>query len=513
MDDEGTKGNYATAREFLEGLRRYIETEDKAERAKLLECDYVIICDKILKFREKREPPADKPVRSVSGSPVEAILGAVWFTLREFRGDKLLRDATPGDLRITATRFRHDDDTHDGDGDFQDRREASEAALSYLGRLLGGVDKLVNERLELPGQDGRALPVKCSMVHDNLSTVYAKTAEPRLEFEVALEHEPRKAFVRKFAWKLPDIHSYRLADALLIWAREAVEREDATYTLPVYHLPYYEELLRASDDEEVRRVILHCLRDDISHDDARLGNMLIDEWLGYEDPLLPHLKILAVTNSDLINAACETGLHAAVFGEPWIRLRQAYAGACNAVSAPETGQGSQMTAMLLRCFLITRRPDVSLGASWTTSPYEPSAGVTVLHPAVLEMLEAQVVFLFACFNAACAHELDKEDSKRAFADSVWSGYVDLAALRAPLVGLLHNADGNLDTRVDGQELIHRLGSAGVLNETPLSTRVLVRYDAGVEDVEVPDAVLFRETRESRLLFRLMDDYFRLHPHA
>jgi DNA phosphorothioation-dependent restriction protein DptH len=162
---------------------------------------------------------------------------------------------------------------------------------------------------------------------------------------------------------------------------------------------------------------------------------------------------------------------------------------------------------------MTRRPDDSLGASWATRPYEPSAVATVLHPAVLEMLEAQVVFLFACFNAASAHELAKDDPKRAFADSVWSGYVDLAEIRAPLVGLLHNEDGNLDTRVDGQELIHRLGSPDALETAPLSTRVLVRYDAGTEDDDVPDAVLFRETRESRLLFRLMTDYFRLHPHA
>ena len=509
---EDVRGPYADATEFLGGLRCYIAREDRSEQIKLLECDFVMICDKILKYRKKKEPK-EKPLRSVNGSPVEAILGAVWHTLHELRADKLLTDATPRGLRITATRFRHDDDSLDGDGDPQDRREASESALRYLHRLLGGVDELVNDRLELPGQDGQPLSVACSMAGDNLSTVYAKTAEPRLEFEVALEHDAdNAAFVRKFAWKLPDIHSYRLADALLLRAKDATEQEHATYTLPVYHLPYYEEILRASDDEETRRVMLHCLQDN-QHGDRRLGNLLCSEWLDKGDALLPHLKQLAGAHAKFVRAACKGGLHATLFGPAWTELRQAYVDACESACAPENGHESQMTAMLLRCFLMTRRPDDSLGASWATRPYEPSAVATVLHPAVLEMLEAQVVFLFACFNAASAHELAKDDPKRAFADSVWSGYVDLAEIRAPLVGLLHNEDGNLDTRVDGQELIHRLGSPDALETAPLSTRVLVRYDAGTEDDDVPDAVLFRETRESRLLFRLMTDYFRLHPHA
>jgi len=90
--------------------------------------------------------------------------------------------------------------------------------------------------------------------------------------------------------------------------------------------------------------------------------------------------------------------------------------------------------------------------------------------------------------------------------------VDLASIQAPIVGLLYNEDQNLDTNVRGCDLIHRIGSPPE-TEATLSTRMLVRYESGVDDDDVADTEMFGESRESRLLFRLMTDYFRLHPHA
>src|SRR5258708_17867215 len=63
----------------------------------------------------------------------------------------------------------------------------------------------------------------------------------------------------------------------------------------------------------------------------------------------------------------------------------------------------------------------------------------------------------------------------------------------------------------GKNLIHRSGCA-TDSEASLTTRLLLRYDAFDED-DISDTELFRQSRESMLLCRVLEDYRRLHPHA
>lgn len=508
-DDEDVRGPYGSGQSFLEGLRNYIQTEDQEDRQQLLQCDFVTIVDKILKFRKKEEKGERRTLRRLSGSPVEVVLHAIWQTLREFSRDKRLLEARLQRIEVVSDRFKHDYEIAGDEADAPIDR--AELARKYLLRLLGGVDELVSSRLALSDPHGESLPVACRLADDEVACQYSKTAEPQLEFSVSLVHDASENVYRcKFAWRLPETQSYRLAEGLLLWARDALAADHRMWKLPVFHADYYEELLRATDYEETQRVMLHCIRD--AHpDEAKWTNLLSQEWLTSGDVLLPHLKKLADNYIHFIDAASERGLHAALFGDEWTELRQTYA-ACASVIQDRGIAESQMVAMLMRCFLIVQRRGSELGSAWGTEPFEPSGVVTVLHPAVLEMLEAQVVFLFSCFNAAAAAERRREDRHKAFAQKIWNGYVDLASIQSPIAGLLHNADLNLDTKIRGHDLIHRIGSPED-REATLSTRLLTRYDSIVDDEEITDAEMFRESRESKLLFRLMLDYFRLHPHA
>ena len=509
LDDEDVRGPYATGRAFLEGLRNYILTEERRDRENLRQCDFVTIIDKVLKFRKRGERPPPQTVRKLSGSPVEMVLHAVWQTFRDLSCDRRFADAHVQRVEITAVHFRHD---YESVQDADEAIDRNYLARRHLARLLGGVDGLVGSRLMLPGGDGESLPVACKLADEEIACVYSRTAEPQLAFSVSLIHDADgDPYCRRFAWRLPEIQSYRLAESLLHWAKNAFATDESTWKLPVFHLPYYEELLRATDDEETRRVLLHCIRDD-RQDDAKWTNLLGREWLASHDVLLQPLQLLAGRYTRFIQAANERGLHAALFGSEWTELRQAYTAACVPVVEDAEAAESQMAAMLMRMFLIVQQRSAGLGAAWQTEPFERSGVATVLHPAVLEMLEAQVVFLFSCFNAAAATELQREDRRKAFAGKTWSGYVDLASIQTPVAGLLYNADLNLDTNIHGQELVHRIGSPED-REATLSTRLLVRYDDVADDEEVTDAEMLRESRESKLLFRLMLDYYRLHPHA
>lgn len=512
IDEEDVRGPYSNAKALLEGLRNYIQNEERADRDKIMACDFVTIVDKILKFRKKEEPKSKESLHKLSGSPVEVILHAVWQTLRELARDKHFPEAQVERIEIKTDRFKHDDedlaDTETPDATV----DRAKLARQYLMRLIGGVDELVTTRVTVPGKNGESLPVNCTLADDQVKCVYGKTAEPQLEFSVWLTHEVgTEPYRRKFAWRLPEIQTYRLAEAMIQWARDALDRDASTWKVPVFHLPYYGELLRATDDEETRRVMLHCIRD-AQPADTKLTNLLSPPWLATNDTLLASLKSLAEKYALFLRAASEMGLHGALFGAQWSELRKAYAAACRLVVDSTAGAESQMAAMLLRCCMVVQRRGAQAGGAWGTEAFERSAIVTVLHPSVLEMLESQVVFLFSCFNAAVAQEQKREDRHRSFAENIWTGYVDLASIQTPVVGLLYNEDQNLDTNVRGQDLIHRIGSPAE-TEAALSTRLLVRYDNGSDEEDVGDIEMFRESRESKLLFRLMTDYFRLHPHA
>ena len=508
LDDEDVCGPYGSGEEFLLALKTYVETDDERERARLMNCDFVVIWDLILKFKIK-EPTAPKnSVRKLSGSPVEAVLTATWMTLHdcfvENRGEIELRI---NDLSIRTHRFKHDVDSGG------DTEENAEQAQLYLRRLLGGLDPLISRHLDLTNADGSEITARCDLLTNDITCLYSKSAEPVLEFDIEIT-TPHGAFTRRFGWRLPEHHMYRLSVELLIRAKDAIERLPGIYKLPVYHVSYYEELLQVTADEEIRRVLLHSIRDERDNKKV-LTNLLGGTWAHLQDPLSGKLKVLAEKYDAFIGNAATQGILAAIFGEEsgWADLRKAYVDTFEAVAALDDIKQSSMVGMLVRAFLIVSSRPLNMGETWYADVHEPSGVATILHPAVVEMLEAKVIYLTRCFNYAANKELEHASEKDAFRYNIWRSYVDLANIQSPLAGLLHNEDKNLTANVRGQELIHRIGTSDLF-DTPLSTRLLLQYNENPdEDNSYSDNEMFRQTSESRLLLRLMQDYFDLHPHA
>lgn len=515
LEDEDVRGLYSCGEEFLGGLKNYILTDDKEDRERLLKCDFVTILDKILKYRKKETPEKKESLRKVSGSPVEMLLTAVWQSMRDFYRDKFVApDAQVSVIEIKSDCFKHDDESVDGE-ESDTVLDSTELAREYLARLIGGLDSIVSKHLSLSDIDGNEINVKSSLVSDDIPCRYSRTAEPQLEFSVYISYgDGAVPFRRKFAWRLPENHSYRLSEALLYRVKEAMGNHEEIWKLPVFHLPYYDELLRASSDDEIRRVLLHCVRDEDRLGQKFFINLLSEEWLKSDDSLLPKLKILAEKYHLFIRASVEQGLLGALFnGTEWTDLRRSYSDACREVADNADALQSPSAGMLLRSFLILPRRAAGAGVVWHADPYEQSGIVTILHPALIEMLEAQILYLFSCFNYAVNKEIECDSRRESFKPHIWRTYVDLSEIQAPLSGLLYNEEQNLDTSVRGQELIHRIGSPAIGDAT-LSTRLLLTYGDNNDDEEVfSDSEMFRETSESKLLLRLMLDYFRLHPHA
>src|SRR5690606_1217185 len=71
---------------FVDGLERYIETNEELEREKLRTVDFVYLLDEVLDFKVvKNGPPKDKKPKKLAGRPLEVILRALWLTLGDFK--------------------------------------------------------------------------------------------------------------------------------------------------------------------------------------------------------------------------------------------------------------------------------------------------------------------------------------------------------------------------------------------------------------------------------------------
>ncbi|NCD34551.1 MAG: ATP-binding protein [Spartobacteria bacterium] len=517
FDDEEVCGSYTSGEELLAGLRDFIANDGQSERDKLKQCDFVVIWDQILKFKESVQKEKRESTRKLAGSPVEVLLNAVWMTLKDFYTEhKDKAEVVIQSVEISPVLFKHDvdgvEEEHEDTGP-GDAAENAEYARRYLTRLIGGIDELLKKHVNINNSDGSEIAIFSDLLSPDINCRYAKTAEPVLEFKVIIssDHKPLK---RQYGWRLPEHHMYRLSIDLLRRARQSISSLQEIHKLPVYHIAYFEELLQATADEEVRRVLLHAIRDERDSNGA-LTNLLSGEWSRVVDPLSPKLKLLAEKYDRFVSAASSNGLFSTIFGvDPeWPDLRKAYADSFEAALAlPDISQSS-LVGMLTRAFLVVEPRSLSLDDTWHADAFEPSGVATILHPSVVEMLEAQVVYLTRCFNFSANKELSKTPSRDGFKAHIWRTYVDLSSIQSPLTGLLCDESKNLCADVRGNELIHRIGSSS-RTDTPLSTRLLVQYNEGTEDdSNLNDTEMFRETSESKLLLRLMQDYFDLHPHA
>ena len=518
FDDEEVCGPYACGQELLVGLRDFIENDRQCERDKLRQCNFVVIWDDILKFKDRAQKEKRESIRKMAGSPVEVLLNAVWMTLREFYIEhKDKSEISIQSIKISPVLFKHDVDgvgeENNMDDGLGDAAENAEYARRYLIRLIGGLDEFLTTHVNISNADGSEITIFSDLLSPVINCRYAKTAEPVLEFVVVIssEHKPLKL---KYGWRLPEHHMYRLSIDLLRRARLSIASLQETHKLPVYHISYFEELMQATADEEVRRILLHAIRDERESNGA-LTNLLSGEWSKVDDPLSPKLKLLAEKYHKFVTAASSNGLFSIFCNtQPeWTDLRKAYAESFeSALALPDISQSS-LIGMLTRAFLVVAPRSMNLDNTWYADVHERSGVATILHPSVVEMLEAQVVYLTRCFNFAVNKELSKTPSRDGFKAHIWRTYVDLSSIQSPLTGLLIDESKNLCADVRGHELIHRIGSSLTI-DAMLSTRLLVRYHEGTEDDStLNDAEMFRETGESKLLLRLMQDYFDLHPHA
>lgn len=488
---------------MLKALAEYVKT-GTAYRDSLRNSDFIEILDKILAAKPKKGTGTKDTLKKLAGSPAEVLLSAAWRTLAEFRGKYPAADVASIDIRGMV--FKHDFQTSVGSAN-----QIKEEVLEHLHRLLGGLDQLCERCIVIKREtDGELVSVTSHLVHDEINTPPAKTSEPFFEFHVTVAGDEHSVRLR-FALQLPDVHPYRLSIQLFDLAREFLKTASGHCKLPVFHFEYYRELMMARDAEEIRRVLSHCIT--ACKDPHDFGEILITEnwWQQPQTQVLKQqLQGLAQSYRDFIEKVCNHGLYSMICLGQTPQMFAAYNLAAEAYTAsvPEAANANAIAAMLMRAFLVVDRRKHENVDVWGAAKFEPSAVVTILHPAMLEMVQAQLQFLFESFSRLAEREL-LEHGARQFKDSKWRYYVDMAELKMPITGLtVDGANQRFEVCAGGDDLVHRVGSI-TADQKLSATRFLTRYDR-VDDDEISDSEMFRESSESRHLFRILKEYYQIH---
>jgi DNA phosphorothioation-dependent restriction protein DptH len=506
LSENNQIGNLSSDDEFFETLINYIEKEEQAAKDSLLNCEFTIIRDKVFKFKERKKKSTDKlpTVKRLGTDPIETVLTGLWITLGEFRKELEFRGVIAHDvlkeIHIRSWLFKHDCDG-------ANQAERNENAKIYLEKIIGGIDQWLTEYISMEiHKDEEKIPVTSQLINDLMDYQYSSVAEPVLGFVIEVESiDELETVEQNFYLRLPKTSPYRIAEELFQYAREKLKSD---YQIPVYAIPYFEELMLAKDEEDANRVLAHGIGD-IDSRVVDLYGPISSEFDSKEKAFDDRLKALSHNYYKFVALAEEKSIYHAL-KENWDELRHSLEKAFEFYLAEDSPVQTDKGIILSRAFLVVNERTVMDSLQWIWQPYEAAAAVTVLHPSLLELLHARIRYLFDCFNSEAVRQL-KTTEIRFFKKSTWEYYLDLSAIKMPLCGLLKDDDLIFETSIRGENLLHRIGNPQD-TEAALSTRLLLRYEA-FEDEDISDQEMFRETRESLMLFRILKDFWKLHPHA
>lgn len=498
-------GAYESQDELCDALKDYIENGTKESIPKLKTVDFTIILDKILGHKDKGGVRLRKSAKTVRGVVPVVFLNAIWDALARFAQEQK-RSRTLGleslkRIRLVGVSFRHD---FESIGEDDETLEARQRARAFLTTLLGGVDTFLQERLfsREPEKGSESMEVLCQLLpadDEKLTYKRSMNAEPQFQFRVILENVDGASFHQDYIWPLPANHQSRLVVSLYEWLNRQYEQSGDV--LPVFSAPFVAELAMAKDEEEATRLLELCLA---SKDTALINLLNVAEHLERKEKNL--IASLSYAYRQFAWSCLNEGMFEAL-NKHYQELRSAYRDLLSEYLS--RARESSLGPLLYKAFLLLPQAETRPVALW--NEHLPGAVVTPLHPALLDMILHQGIYLCESFSELVVRSL-KHPSSRSFSVRNFDRMVDLSKIQRPLYGLLSDAHKNLDTNIKSLGYVHMLGSL-TEDVSILGAKLFLEDDLVDEDDEIDDAGLFRETRTSQLICRTLSDYRDLYSFA
>lgn len=507
--DSRVLGDFKSPTALLDTLKDYIENRSPNACEILKTADFIFIHNRILNYKpRKNEPgPVSKKASKIYGLPPQVFLRAMWITLGEFKKNLRERSVLAGEnlskITLQSTLFRHDFDA----GEENDNGEGDQVlARNFLNQVLGGIDELLKNQIHLElGADKNKRTVAFDSYicpgEENSLLQYSKTkiAEPTFRFEVKVSGQDGYSTKREFLWALPQNHQSRLLKNLFNLTYQGYVNNKNV--LPVFAIPYMSEVFKARDEDELSRLLHTALKKDFTMVDLlevpdidsgdRVKNLLIELSVCYQ-------MFLQQFEQSGFFCALEHGYES---------LRRAFEIAY--IGYLEDSGISALGPLLMKAFMIVANEKQSF-PGWVWQDFLSAAVVTPLHPAVLEMLRHQHIYLCESFRNYVPKALE-DATEKLFAIRRWDQVEDLAKIQYPVFGTIKDEHQILDTNVRGFEYFHLVGNYDDYSSL-ITSRFLLEYDDNEEE-DISDRDLFRDTRASQLIKRVLLGYRKMHAYA
>ena len=435
----------------------------------------------------------------IDAPPLGAVLNALWRVLIDFKKACTRANVGPAKalkkIHLEGIKFRHDlDDQDDG--------------RDLINGCLGGLDVFLEKNLtiELEGDvegEKQNIVIESKLLPDYLNHLLlerAGTGSPGFQFEIVFQAEDDDLSVRrKFQWQLPATQSYRTLWNLSKEVRRQMPEQGAC--LPVFTVSFYDEIFLASDEEEVNRIL------QLGFKNLQVKNLLDLQQINTDDEALLKLDLGELSHSfGVFLKSLEQDGYFAALEKPWEEYSRSYSRILTLLARDsQVGPKNQFAPLVYKAFSI-------IDAAHSNTPFAqflPSAVLTGIHPTLLEMLRNRETFLVHGFLEKSQRILNDTSGLKITLQQ-WDSVCDLADIKFPLFGLVADDSKRLDSTIKSLGLIHCIGSPAQ-NSAPLSAKILIRSDDN--DDEMSDSSLFRESRESRVVKCLLEEYVDVYPHA
>jgi DNA phosphorothioation-dependent restriction protein DptH len=492
-------GPFSSLEALVSDLKKYIEERSEHLIPKIKEVDFAFILDSILGFRQPIDPTPKTGGKKIRGTIPEVFLNAVWDSLGRFKKEqshygKLARQKL-SKISLIGDSFRHDFDSISDDDEYL---HSSERAFDFLNALLGGLDDFLEERVlgNVEDSDSDSVEVVSRLLPEEHSTTFryqrSMRAEPQFRFRVVLETDDGVVTSHEYIWPLPGNHHSRLVVSLYEWVNSRFK--SVATTLPAFSAPFVPELFMARDEEEAARLLELCIGNKKS---AIVDLLPTTEQVDRNEKNL--VLALSYAYQEFARTCLREGFYRAL-GRHYSKLRVAYRDLMEAYL--ERSHESVLGPLLFKAFLLLPHSDAQQNSLW--NDYLTGAIVTPLHPAMIDMMYHQSVYLCRVFSDTARQAL-KEASYRSFAARHFDRIVDLSRIRWPLYGILSDVHKKLDTNITSLGYVHMLGDPKK-EVSKVGTKVLLEDYVFEEEDEIDDTGLFRGTRTSHLICQTLSDY-------
>ena len=485
-------GGFSDVNELIESLIQYIETGSDSHLACLKKSSFPYINDEILNYKPKVKERSRKKdsIIKVRGHALEAFIEGLWRTLSDFKKEtqEIVAFNDIEEISLHSLEYEHHFET---DGD--------DLAKEFLKRLIGGIDEYIEGHVLIGSRKEGYVKIKSNLAPFNSDIKYRparSNSEPRLRFEVTVIGKSGIEVQQGFYWMLGENSQARFLVNLYDWAIDRYKEKN--YRLPAFSLEYVNEVFMAKDPEDAVRI----LKAGLERETGSAHELISDSEKGIN--LYDDLLATAHCYEKFLHEYSENGFFYAL-DKDFDVLRQKYARLME--SYLEISSKSPLGPALMKAFMIVPQEFTEV-RNWEHKSYLPSGIVTPLHPALLQMIDHQYVYICHSFSEYATSGL-KETKNKELETKDWYRILDLSNIKWPILGIV-DENLNLNTNVRSFDYIHLVGEPEEEYST-ISSRLL-RQEGDDED-EISDTELFRATQESNLMKHVLLDYCELHPYA